>query len=71
MQTTPQTSLGDTIRRLRLAAGLTQWEIAVRTGLSLSAIQSIERGRRPGSRASLRAIAAALGVPVEQLTAVA
>jgi len=52
-------------RRLRLAAGLTQEQLAAATGLHATSIGFYERGRcamRPGN---LARIAAALGHPVE------
>ena len=49
------------LRRFRVAAGLTQEELAQRSGLSVRALSDIERGRtpRPYSR-SIRLLADAL-----------
>jgi DNA-binding SARP family transcriptional activator/DNA-binding XRE family transcriptional regulator len=59
--------LGGLIREFRLAAGLTQQELAERSGLSLAAVRDLEQGRvhrpRPGS---LAALAAALGLNARQ-----
>ncbi len=49
------------LKEFRLAAGLSQQDLAVRAGLSLSAIAGIENGRVPTPRLdTCRAIAAAL-----------
>jgi transcriptional regulator with XRE-family HTH domain len=55
------------VRRHRLAAGLTQEELAQRSGLSVRAISNIERGltASPYSR-SVRMLADALGLPEQQ-----
>ncbi len=52
------------VKRQRLAAGMTQEELAGKSGLSVRAISNLERGRtaRPHPR-SLEALAAALGLP--------
>ncbi len=47
---------------LRRGKRLTQSELAVRAGLSLFTVQSIERGRHAATLRSLTALAAALGV---------
>ncbi|HEY7144490.1 MAG TPA: tetratricopeptide repeat protein [Streptosporangiaceae bacterium] len=56
-----RSGVGDQMRRDRLAAGLTQEELADRSGLSVRAISNMERGltARP-RRSTLRHIAAAL-----------
>src|SRR5436190_23859464 len=51
------------LRRLRLRAGLTQEELADRSGLSVEAISALERGfRRHPRRATLALLADALGL---------
>ena len=50
-------SLGDTIRKLRLSAGLTLREMARRVGISASHQSDIEHGRRMPSDGVLRKIA--------------
>ncbi len=59
-------AVGDWLKQQRLAAGLTQEELADRSGLSTRAISNLERGRtgKPYPR-SLEALAAALGLPEE------
>ncbi len=57
----PNGRFGDGLRRDREAAGLTQEELAEKTGLSVRAISNIERGRTTAPRSSsLRLIARAL-----------
>jgi transcriptional regulator with XRE-family HTH domain len=55
--------LAGIVRRCRASAGLTQAELAVRTGMSLGAVRDLEQGRttRPHRR-SLNRLAAGLGV---------
>ena len=58
------------LKSQRLAAGMTQEELADRSGLSVRAISNLERGRtaRPHLR-SLEVLAAALGLPESEGTA--
>jgi tetratricopeptide (TPR) repeat protein/transcriptional regulator with XRE-family HTH domain len=60
-------SFGTLLRRYRLALGLSQEELADRSGLSVRAIANMERGRttRP-RRHSVRSLAEALGLPEPQ-----
>ncbi|HEY2549522.1 MAG TPA: tetratricopeptide repeat protein [Streptosporangiaceae bacterium] len=62
--------LGGWLRQARAAAGMTQEELAERSGVSLRTIGDLERGRtrRPYAR-SVRCLAAALGVPFPALGA--
>ena len=55
---------GAWVKNLRLAAGMTQEELAGKSGLSVRAISNLERGRtaRPHPR-SLEVLAVALGLP--------
>src|ERR1700738_5207861 len=54
-------SFGLALRRHRVAAGLTQEELAERAGLSARGIQDLERGaRRPPRQDTVRRLAAAL-----------
>src|SRR5258706_2345329 len=56
-------SLGALLRRSRLAAGLTQEELAARAGLSAKAISALESGARGAQRtATLTLLADALGL---------
>ncbi|MDQ1121828.1 helix-turn-helix domain-containing protein [Microbacterium trichothecenolyticum] len=65
--------LGAALRRARLAAGLTQEEVAVRARISLFTYQKLEKGEsNPGTPANPRlqtllALSAALGVSVVDL----
>jgi transcriptional regulator with XRE-family HTH domain len=62
------TGIGKRVRELRAAAGLTQQQLAVAAGMTLSNVAQIERGKITDPRLStLRALAAALGVPLGEL----
>jgi transcriptional regulator with XRE-family HTH domain/tetratricopeptide (TPR) repeat protein len=57
---------GSTLRRLRVAAGLSQQELAERAGLSPAAVAALERGRRRRPYpATVRALAEAMDLPAE------
>ena len=61
-------SIGDKVRATRKAAGISQEEVARRAGVSLNVINRLERGVILDPHYStLRGIASALGVPVEDL----
>ena len=63
-------SIGDKVRATRKAAGISQEEVARRAGVSLNVINRLERGVILDPHYStLRGIAHALGMPVEQLVA--
>ena len=53
------------IRAIRKYRGLTQIDVAEQARLRQSYIADIEAGKKTGSAASLKAIAAALGVPLD------
>jgi len=59
----PEAPFGARLRRLREAAGLTQEELAMRSGLSVAAVSALERGlrRRPYPH-TVRSLAGALGL---------
>jgi transcriptional regulator with XRE-family HTH domain len=62
--------LKDRLRELRTAAGLTQQELAVKAGLSVSAVVQLEAGRVPDPRVStMKALAKALGCSVDDMIA--
>ncbi|MEU6131058.1 helix-turn-helix domain-containing protein [Saccharopolyspora sp. NPDC047091] len=65
---TPHPGFGTVLRRRRARAGLTQEELARRTGISARAIGDMERGRvaRPQAR-TLRSLAAALATDEAEL----
>src|SRR6201992_4388162 len=57
---------GEWIRQQRVAAGLTQEDLAERSGVSVRAIADLERGRtRKPYPSSVRAVVRALGLPEE------
>jgi len=61
---------GRQIRAARLAAGLTQWTVAGRAGLSVLTVSQVERGTRTHPRLStLKGFAGALGIPLSELLA--
>ena len=59
-----ESELGEMLRGMRVAAGLSQEELADRAGLSADAIASLERGRRRYPRASTVAALALAGLTV-------
>lgn len=61
--------LGAALRERRLGAGLTLSEFAARTGLSLSYLSEVERGRKLMSLDALDACAVALDVLVVDILA--
>jgi predicted ATPase/transcriptional regulator with XRE-family HTH domain len=59
----PEAPFGARLRRLREAAGLTQEELAMRSGLSVAAVSALERGlRRHPYPHTVRSLADALGL---------
>ena len=60
-------TIGDRIRRIRKKRRLTQAELAMMSGLSLSAIQGYEQGRYEPKRKSLESIAEVFKIPVDEL----
>ncbi len=65
--TATQSSFGEWLRQHRLAAGLSQEELAERAGLSARGISDLERGiRRKPQRETVRLLAEALKLPEQQ-----
>lgn len=60
-------SLGARLRELRLAAGLTQAELARRTGIHRPNIARVEAGRHTPSLETLARLAGAIGVPTSRV----
>lgn len=61
--------VGENVKRLRAAKGLTQEAFAERSGFSQQYVSDLERGRRNPTVVSLFELAQALGVtPAELLT---
>ena len=61
--------LGQRLRELRLEAGLTQAELARRTGIHRPNIARVEAGRHTPSLETLARLAAAIGVPTTRVLA--
>ena len=59
--------VGDNIRRLRLKDGLTQEELALKSGLSQGYINQLESGKRKFTQKSLESVADTLSVPIVEL----
>jgi len=59
--------VGENVKRLRLAAGLTQEQFAERSGFSQQYISDLERGRRNPTVVSLYELAQALGAEPQAL----
>ena len=59
--------LGRAIRALRAERGISQEELAARSGMDRSYFSSIERGERGVSLGKVLDVAAALGVPASEL----
>jgi transcriptional regulator with XRE-family HTH domain len=54
--------LGKRLKELREAAGLTQQDVAFRSGLSISIVSQIEQGLKDPRVSTVKALATALGV---------
>ena len=67
MATVSSQTFGDVLRRSRLAAGLTQEELADHAGLSVRGLSDLERGaRRAPRRETIQLLAEALHLPAEE-----
>ena len=64
-----QRQVGARVRALRADRGLTQLRLAERSGFSRPSVANVEAGRQNVSLRQLCALAAALGVGVEELLA--
>ena len=64
---TLQRQFGERVRELRLAKGLSQEELAFRSGVHRTYLGGIERGKRNPSLKNVAAVAKALGVTLSQL----
>lgn len=60
-------ALGDVIRDVRLARGLTLRDVSVRGTVALGYVSELERGQKEASSEILEQIALALNVPVSDL----
>ena len=70
-RTEPQPGLGRAIKRLRTERGLSQEEVGLRAEIHPTWISHIESGRNNPAWGSVRRIAAALGVRLSELAALA
>lgn len=61
--------VGGNVKRARIAAGMTQEELAARSGFSQQYISELERGKRNPTIVSIFELGQALGVSHEQLVA--
>ncbi|HOL35918.1 MAG TPA: helix-turn-helix transcriptional regulator [bacterium] len=61
--------IGNSIRKIRKAMGMTQEELSSKTGISSSFLSHIERGTKKASIETIYKIANALQVPIEKLFA--
>ncbi|ULL01234.1 helix-turn-helix transcriptional regulator [Bradyrhizobium sp. I71] len=59
--------VGDNVKRLRLAANLTQAELAERVGVDRAYISGLEQGQRNPTVVSLWHVAKALSAPLWQI----
>ena len=62
--------LGKHIKRLREQRGLSQRQLATKSGIHSGSLSNIENGTRAPELATLKAIATALGVPVTEMVAI-
>tara|TARA_R110002049_G_scaffold133756_2_gene293156 strand:- start:1097 stop:1312 length:216 start_codon:yes stop_codon:yes gene_type:complete len=62
-----KTKFGIRLKELRLAAGLTQEEVAESTSLTIESISNMERGLYGPKFSNLEKIADAIGVEVKEL----
>jgi len=62
-----QKQFGERVRELRLAKGLSQEELAFKSGMHRTYLGGIERGERNPSLKNIAAIAEALGVTLSEL----
>lgn len=56
------TTFGERLKQLRKAAGLTQAQLAERTGMHVMGVSKLERGQYEPSWPAVKALAKALGV---------
>jgi transcriptional regulator with XRE-family HTH domain len=64
-----QAKFGSIVRSQRLSAGLSQEELAHRSGLHRTYVTDVERGARNPSLNSIKKLSDALGVPLSELFA--
>lgn len=59
------------LRRMRIAKGWSQYQLARKSGLTSVTVWNLENGRTKGQPATWQVLADALGVAVDELTDVA
>lgn len=59
--------VGENIRNLRLARGMSQEKLALRAGMNTSYLGQVERGEKSPTIVSLEKIAHALGIEIKEL----
>lgn len=62
-------TIADNLRRMRRQRGLSQQALSLEAGIAENVVSLIEAGRREPRQATLRALAAALGVGVGEFFA--
>ena len=60
-------ALGNRIRELRAAKGLTQEKLADRSGVHITFIAGIEGGKRNPSYSTLRSLARGFGITLQEM----
>ena len=65
----PEINLGDSIRKIRLARGISQGEMQKRTGILRSYLSRVENGHTVPSFATLQRLAGAMGVTLSDFFA--
>ncbi len=66
-QDDPRAAFGQAVRKLRLAKGLSQEQLAELANIHRTYVGDVERGARNISLVNMTKIAAALGVPLSRL----
>lgn len=67
----PQPALGEAIRQLRHKRGLTQEDLAHAAGMTTGTLSLIERGQANPTWATVRGLAVALGISMQDVGALA
>lgn len=67
MPSTSQPELGQRVRELREAKGMSQWKLAVAADTTPNTISALEIGNRTPNVTRMHAIATALGVSLDEL----
>ena len=67
----PQPALGEAIRQLRQKRGITQEDLAHKSGITTGTLSLIERGHANPTWATVQEIATALDAPVSRLASLA